>query len=191
MRTALRLVKKHRLITASREGQQVSCMTLWNMDREILEIESHPDGGFERFTRGSVTMTDEMVALGAGALDGQAKRVIRRSVTGPHEPVRGIARIEWKSDEDREKCIEYQKKRRGHAGTRWDDVEDLARLMRSGQWDSSRPGPIFIHPRLASSTTRLLKPVNGARRIMAHLEVEHDEFDVIILRPVAGVDTNP
>ncbi len=156
------------------------------MDKEILEIESYPDGGFERFTHGSVMVTDETVALGPGALDRKAKKMIRQYTKGPYEPVKGIAQVSWKSAEDREKCIENQKRR-----SRWAKVEKYADLMRQGQWDYSKPDPVFLHPSLVGPEARQLKSANGARRIMAHLELQHETIDVIILRQVETDEKEP
>lgn len=161
------------------------------MHTETMWIESCPDGGFERYTNGLVAITGDVVTLGAGALDRTAKKVIRQSVTDPYEPVKGIARIEWKSVEDRARCIKYQMKRKGRTGTRWDDVERFVELMRSEQWNYFSPGPIFIQPYLTTSAMQRLKSVNGARRIMAHLEAKHDAIDVIVLRPRPRGDVDP
>lgn len=163
-----------------RNSVELRTMSIQN---KILAIESNPDGGFERFTNSAVTITNEIVdpgtvALAIESLDSKGKKVFRKWVKGEHEAVRGIARVSWKSSEEQARCIKYQRKRPKGRSNRWLDVEKLVHLMQHGPWDDSKPGPIFIHPTLTGSHE--LKPVDGARRIMAHIEVGHGEIDVIV-----------
>lgn len=157
-----------------------------DQDAEVLEIESNPTSGFERFTSGVVTITNKPVPFDAAALDSMGKKVVRKwGGTNNCEAVSGIANMHWKSLEHREQCIKYQKANRTNSGraNRWEDVQHYASEMGTQKWDYATPGPVFLHPSVTD--LQMLKPVNGARRIMAHLEQHHETFEVIVLRAIA------
>src|SRR5260221_7408346 len=92
----------------------------YTMTTEVLDIESKRHSGFERYIVSAVTITDEIVDFPADALDRRGRDVVG-TLTEEFEVVLGIARITWKSREDREKCIEDQRRR-----SRWADVEFYA-----------------------------------------------------------------
>lgn len=145
-----------------------------------LGVRVNPNKGCERFIDFSVDVSDDGLTLDERRLGRAGRRAILANAGDKaYRAVKGRARISWKSDDHRMRCIAEQT-RRG----RWQDVLDSSARMRNGEYPSS--GPVFIHPSLATSHDGMLIPVDGARRLMGYLEAGHHEVGVIVLVPATG-----
>lgn len=110
-------------------------------------------------------------------LDRIGRRNFRALVTDNFTAVTGIASISWKSKDDRIKCIKDQAKR-----GRWDKVIAYENLIINGKWDKSKLGPVYIHPSFTNSPGNKLKPIDGARRVMAHIEANKNSIEVVVIK---------
>lgn len=158
--------------------------------RTTFQVETLPDKGFERFATISVVATDSPVnGEWRLHLDSVARRRLKVALgKRSYSAVRGHASISWKSDEDRHRCVEYQSGRPGRNGksrrngkrSRWDDVLDDAARLGAGELPPS--GPVFLHPSVTGLPSDILRPIDGARRIMSAIEAGLKVIEVVIVR---------
>ena len=146
-----------------------------NVEMTNLKMESEADRGFERFVEGSIEIDNDILDFDLESLDKHGQKVFKKHVTGSYEVVKCTARLSWTDDDSRVQCIEDQTSR-----NRWHNVEAFSALINNDQWNYERPGPTFIHPEFTGRTK--LRAVDGARRIMAHLESHAEQFPVRVIR---------
>ena len=144
---------------------------------DIYDIEANPTRGLERFLNMKISITDKVVFFEIDKLDKVGKREFRKYVTENFIAVVGLASISWKSKKDRNKCILDQTKR-----SRWKKVEAYRDLIINGKWDKSKQGPTYIHPSFTNSIDNKLRPIDGARRIMAYIEANVNCIEVNIIK---------
>ena len=139
-------------------------------------------GVIEKYIDGEVEITHELVDVDECKLDKRGRRrFMACECDGGIETVIGIARLQWKSPEDRLTCIKDQEgknKRRDPGESRWSDTLDLVSAIRE---DVSLPLPAVVHPALHEHDG--LRVIDGARRIVAHVEADKKEFRVVVVRP--------
>ncbi len=139
--------------------------------------------GCERHLRIEVDALDGPAAAGwDDHLDGTGVARLAEQVGPPPYAARAArARVAWASAADREWCAAHERTMPGNAGSRWDDVLDYAARMRDGL----RPpcGPVFLHPGPIGEPAVLLRPVDGARRMMAAAELGLPWIAAVIVTP--------
>jgi hypothetical protein len=153
---------------------------------ERLGVEAKPDKGCERFLSIEVNVTRVAAAPGwYEPLVGKAKPILRELLgEPPYVALMGKAKVAWKDDQARNDCIAYQM---GWRPSRWDDVLKYAELLSAGK--SFNHGPTFVHPTATASSTGLLQPIDGARRLMASAEAGGREIPaLIVLGKPADID---
>jgi hypothetical protein len=161
--------------------RKIECCIVAPMNGESLQVESNPKQGCERFLRTEVTFSEGAPpATWYEHLDRKGKRTLR-SLLGdpPYVAVSGYATVTWKDEQARQDCISYQSGRKGKHGSRWDDVVRYAARLASDA--SSDSGPTFVHPDVTICGHKLLRPIDGARRLMAAAEAGGKQIPAIVV----------
>jgi hypothetical protein len=149
----------------------------------IYEFESNPDRGFERFVKSSVILGPRILLNISINLDKYAREILEFYFKGEFRVYKATAQVSWKTEEDRQSCMAHEIKK-----GRWEQVGKYSRLMQSGNWRYSGILPVFIHPAAFNSPLNVLKPVDGARRIMAYLEANQHIIPIYVIRPWIPTD---
>ena len=155
------------------------------MEKIKLKIPNkQPRGVFEHFISGDIEITDHILSISVCKLD---KKGISRfnyySSKYKLEIVCGIARLCWKSQNDRINCIEIQKsknKNRPSGKSRWTEITSMVKDLKKGD---ILPLTALVCPILNQESGLLI--IDGARRIIANIEAAKVEFKVIIIKPTA------
>lgn len=144
---------------------------------EIVDRRGKP-GRTERFVSIEVHVFDDLIDVNRDLLDGRGKKDLRNHTRdGQCEAVAGIAKIAWKSDEDRAACLadhENDEKRR----QRWNKMRSSLERMKEGEF------PQFAHAYLHPTLTDIesLTVIDGTRRMLAYLELGRAEMPVVVFR---------
>ena len=147
------------------------------------EITISADSGCEQFMNIKVKFRDTPAVNFHQAIKIFGKKKIldkkaRKELPPEYDAVLGIARISWKSEEDRQKCIANQSSRNGAHGTnRWANVLYATKLISQDKLHRF-PEPIF--KKLKDIEDNLF-PVDGARRLMAYLEAGFTQIHVVLI----------
>lgn len=148
--------------------------------RVVVDRRGKP-GRTEKFVNIEVHVSDEPIEVNWKLLDKTGKKDLRTHENdGDHEPVAGVAKIAWKSEEDHAACIadhEHDEKRR----RRWKNMTKSLERMKEGEF------PQFAHAYLHPSLTGIedLTVIDGTRRMLAYLELGRSEMPVVVFRAVS------
>ena len=137
-------------------------------------------GVIERFFDAEVLLTGQIANLDLCKLDRRGKSRFQERTDGKaYLLVAAIAKVQWKSDGDRDRCIENQRaasKKREPGESRWSDVLKLRDAILNGD---KLPWPALVHPSLSKLDG--LEIIDGARRFLAHLEAGQNEVLVVVV----------
>jgi len=148
--------------------------------RVVVDRRREP-GRTEKFVSIEVHVSDEPVDVNWDSLSGQGKKDLRKHAEDmKYRAVAGVAKIAWKSEEDRAACIvdhEHDENRR----QRWNQMENSLERMKAGEF------PPFAHAYLHPSLTGCegLVVTGGTRRMLAYLELGLSEMPVVVFRDVS------
>lgn len=138
-------------------------------------------GVIERYLDGQVVVTEMSIAIEACELDlPRGVRRFRHYTSGQgYVVVQGIAHLTWRGEDGRALCAEDQASKNGTRadGSRWSDILDLAKAIRDG---AELPLAALVHPTLHEYEGLLI--IDGARRIVAHVEAGADSFVVAVIK---------
>ena len=91
-----------------------------------------------------------------------------------YHAVKCCASINWNNDKARDECFSHQ------SPERLEDVKCYAADMRKGD---IFPMTVLVHPSLHKKCDDKLVGIDGSRRLMAYLEADIYEIDIIVLEP--------
>jgi hypothetical protein len=156
---------------------------VYNLSSLQLYIpDAQPRGVIEKHLIGKVEITKKNVHICKSKLDEKGqRRYIECSIENEIETVIGIARLKWKSLQDRSNCIEQQKsKNKGRLPNenRWTEIMSMVSSIKQG---NTLPLPTLVHPLLHNYEG--LRIIDGARRIIANVEASEQGFPVLIIKP--------
>ena len=145
---------------------------------EVVVDRHGKPGRTEKFVNIEVHVSNEPIDVNWNLLDARGRKDLQSHAKHvQHEAVAGIAKISWKSVEDRVACIadhERDEKRR----RRWSQMTETLERMKNGEF------PQFAHTYLHPSLTRIkdLTAIDGTRRMLAYLELGRAEMPVVVFR---------
>lgn len=149
---------------------------------QLYVPDKQPRGVIEKYLIGKIEITNEIVHIRESKLDKKGqRRYIECSLENEIETVLGIARLRWKSLQDRSNCIEQQKsKNKGRlpCENRWTEIRAMVSCIKQG---NILPLPTLVHPLLHNYEG--LRIIDGARRIIANIEASEQAFPVLIIKP--------
>lgn len=159
----------------------------------LMHVKPGHGNGAEKFIDMRVKVTGKVLPFDAKCLDPAGRQALKRATVNNADyiAVEGQAKAAWKSPEDRGRCIERQMILPNthecvcgvmHA-TRLDCVLCFAEHIKQGQLP--KVVAVYLHPSLTGHTDDLLMGIDGSRRIMAHLEANINEFDVVVVQATA------
>ena len=136
------------------------------------EYKVFSESGCEQYIDMSVVVSEVSCPLPVS--DRKGRRELNRHVAGVSFICKkGTMTARWKGEADRDRCKAERLKNR-----RWHDVETYAADILKG---NQLPPGLFLHPSLTGRTDGLLVPIDGARRLMAHLEAGTSEIPVVVI----------
>jgi hypothetical protein len=93
------------------------------------------------------------------------------------EAVAGVAKIEWKSKDDRDACIaDHEKETKRER--RWSGVMQSMDRMKAGEFPQFAHA--YLHPSLTDREGLIV--IDGTRRMLAYLELGRAEMPVVVFR---------
>lgn len=126
-------------------------------------------------------MSDEPIEVKRVLLDGRGRKDLRNHEKGTaSQAVVGVAKIAWKSEEDRAACIadhEQDEKRQ----RRWSVMTKSMERMKAGEFPQFAHA--YLHPSLTGSEGLMV--IDGTRRMLAYLELGRAEMPVVVFRVVS------
>ena len=138
-------------------------------------------GVVEKYLDGGIEITNEIVPIEECELDRPrgVKRFRGYTSGKDYVVVRGIAQFVWRGEEGRLLCEENQKSKNGRTedGSRWTDIVSIAEAILSG---TKTPLPALVHPSLHEYEGLMI--IDGARRVVAHVEAGLDSFAVAVIK---------
>lgn len=182
----LHISKEYEKYVLSHKGYKVEeglVCDLINQKSLPLSIPStQPRGVFEKYLVGEIIITEKAVHICEYKLDEKgSRRFCECTDKNEVETVIGIARLRWKSWQDRLDCIKLQKnknKGREPGKNRWSEIVSMVYSIKQGD---TLPLPALVHPALHDQ--KGLRIIDGARRIIANIEASKDNFPVLVIKP--------
>ncbi len=146
--------------------------------REIIDRHGN-QGRTERFVNIEVHISDDPVDVKKELLDRRGEKDLRNYAKGKeHRAVAGVAKISWKSEEDRAACIADHRDEKRQK--RWIVMEESMERMKAGEFPQF--AHVYLHPSLTGSEG--LMAIDGTRRMLAYLELQRSEMPVVVFRTV-------